>query len=287
MGRGTSEAGEGVMQNLDSRGGFIVGKPLHRFAVPLPSFAGEDLNSSRSPICHAAVLSIGSMDKSAAPAPHSLFRTADADAAALAAAADAIVAAGRRLDARGLAPATAGNYSVKLADGTIAVTVSGAHKGRLAAGQVMRVDGEGAALDGRRPSAETLLHCLIYALDGGAGGVLHTHSVTGVVLSRALADADAIGFDGYEMLKIFPGIDTHATSLAIPLVDNSQDMAALAAALRPRIAAQDPIVPAFYIRGHGLYAWGRDLAEAENMVEAVEYLLACEWEAMKLGRPAR
>ena len=178
-----------------------------------------------------------------------------------------IVATGNRLDRRGLAPATAGNYSVRLADGTLAMTVSGGHKGRLLPEQVMRVGPDGSALDGKRPSAETLLHCLIYAVDPGAGGILHTHSVPGVVLSRALGGADAIVFDGYEMLKIFPGIDTHESSVAMPLVDNSQDMVALSNVLRPILAAQDPVLPAFYIRGHGLYAWGATLAEAEYRVE--------------------
>ncbi len=45
-------------------------------------------------------------------------------------AAAAIVATGYRLDQRGLAPATGGNYSIRLSDGSLAVTVSGAHKGR-------------------------------------------------------------------------------------------------------------------------------------------------------------
>ena len=108
--------------------------------------------------------------------------------------------------------------------------------------------------------------------------------MTGVVLSRALAGASEIVFDGYELLKVFPGIDTHDTRVAIPLVENSQDMAAMAEVLRPILAAQDPIVPAFYIRGHGLYAWGQTIADAEYVVEAVEYLLACEWEMLKLER---
>ncbi|WP_285711280.1 methylthioribulose 1-phosphate dehydratase [Erythrobacter oryzae] len=194
-------------------------------------------------------------------------------------AAGLIVEAGRRLDARGLAPATAGNYSVRLDDGSIAVTVSGAHKGRLTSDNVMRVDAAGRALDAKRPSAETLLHCLVYELDASAGAVLHTHSVSGTVLSRALGDA--IVLTGYELLKIFPGNDTHDTSIALPLVDNSQDMAALAEELRPLIAAQQPIVPAFYIRGHGLYAWGPTMDAAENMVEAVEFLLTCAWEELK------
>lgn len=196
-------------------------------------------------------------------------------------AAEAIVAAGNRLDQRGLAPATAGNYSMRLADGTIAITVSGAHKGRLELEQIMRVGPDGSPLDGKKPSAETLLHCLIYAVDPGAGAILHTHSISGVVLSRRLADASAIMLSGYELLKVYPGIDTHATSVAMPLVENSQDMVALADELRPLLAAQSPILPAFYIRGHGLYAWGVTMAAAEAVAEGSEYLLACEWEAAK------
>lgn len=196
-----------------------------------------------------------------------------------ASAAGLIVETGRRLDARGLAPATAGNYSVRLADGIIAVTVSGAHKGRLTADGVMRVDGQGRALDAKRPSAETLLHCLVYELDAGAGAVLHTHSVSGTVLSRALSAG--IALTGYELLKIFPGTATHDSTIILPLVDNSQDMVAMAAQLRPLIVAQQPMVPAFYIRGHGLYGWGLTMDAAENLIEAIEFLLTCAWEELK------
>lgn len=199
-----------------------------------------------------------------------------------AAAARAIVETGRRLDQRGLAPATAGNYSIRLADGSLAVTVSGAHKGRLDEGQVMRVSATGQPLDGKKPSAETLLHCLIYHIDPSAGAALHTHSIAGTVLSQALRGAAAIGLAGYEMLKVYPGVTTHEIEVALPLVENSQDMRRLAETLQPLLAGQSPPLPAFYIRGHGLYAWGPTIAAAENIVEGSEFLLACEWERMKL-----
>lgn len=199
-------------------------------------------------------------------------------------AAQAIIALGRRFDARGLAPATAGNYSVRLSDGSFAVTVSGAHKGCLTVDHVMRVDAAGTSLDGKKPSAETLLHTLIYAQDPDAGAVLHTHSIAGTVLSRALAGEDVLRLTGYELLKALPGISTHDTTVALPLVDNSQDMVALAAHLAPMLAGQSPIVPAFYIRGHGLYAWGPTIEAAEYVVEACEFLLQCAWEEWKAGR---
>lgn len=192
----------------------------------------------------------------------------------------ALIDTGRRLDHRGLAPATAGNFSVRLSDGSIALTVSGAHKGRLGDAEIMRVSETGAALDGKKPSAETPLHCLIYEAIPEAGAVLHTHSVAGTVLSQALRGADCITLAGYEMLKVYPGVTTHEASVALPLVENSQDMPALAERLRPLLETR-PSLPAFYIRGHGLYAWGPTLAAAENIVEGSEFLLACEWERLK------
>ncbi len=204
-----------------------------------------------------------------------------------AAAARAIVETGQRLDRRGWAPASAGNYSLRLDDGTLAITVSGAHKGRLTGDQVMRVSVEGTPLDDRTPSAETLLHCLVYQVDPSAGAVLHTHSVAGTVLSRALAGAPSIELSGYELLKIYPPCDTHETSVALPLVDNSQDMAALADELRPLLTGQGPLLPAFYIAGHGLYAWGPNMETAENVVEACEFMIACEWETLKLKGATR
>jgi methylthioribulose-1-phosphate dehydratase len=206
---------------------------------------------------------------------------ADNDAMDFETAAESIVSVGRRLDKRGLAPATAGNYSVRLADGTFAITASGVHKGRLSAQDVMRVSPSGAAVDGGRPSAETLVHCLIYSVDRRAGAVLHTHSIAGTALSRAYSGKTSIAFEGYEVLKAYPGVVTHETIVSMPLIENDQDMPVLAERLRPILEAQSPMLPAFYIRGHGLYAWGPAIAEAENIAEASEFLIACAWEEWK------
>lgn len=199
-----------------------------------------------------------------------------------AAAAETIIATGARLDRRGWAPATGGNYSIRLSDGTLAMTVSGVHKGRLTRDDIMCVSPDGVSLDGKKCSAETLLHCLIYAVDPTAGAALHTHSIANTLIGMVQPTADHIRIAGYELLKIFPGIDTHDTAVAVPLIDNDQDMVAMAAHLRPILSAQAPMLPTFCIRGHGLYGWGRTMAEAEHVVEATEFLLACELEAMKV-----
>jgi methylthioribulose-1-phosphate dehydratase len=79
------------------------------------------------------------------------------------------------MDRRGWVPATAGNLSVRLDAGRIAITRSGGHKGFLDAGSVMQVDLDGRPLTDARPSAETLLHCQIYRLHSHVGAVVHGH----------------------------------------------------------------------------------------------------------------
>lgn len=181
-------------------------------------------------------------------------------------AAEGLVAIGRAFDARGWAPATSGNYSARLDDGRIAITVSGVHKGRLTRGDIMLL-GSG---DPRRPSAETALHLAIYRAFPEVRSVLHSHAAVSVGLGRASGEAWTIA--GQELLKALPGIDTHDTSVAIPIVENSQDMAEIEVAAMPRLHG----VPAFMIRGHGLYGWGRSIAEAERVVEALEWLAEAE-----------
>jgi methylthioribulose-1-phosphate dehydratase len=82
---------------------------------------------------------------------------------------------------------------------------------------------------------------------------------------------------GYELLKAFPGIQTHDSELAVPIFTNDQDLSRLQRAVDGYLDA-DPGRPCFgyIIRAHGLYTWGRDMAAARYHLEALEYLLGCE-----------
>jgi len=182
---------------------------------------------------------------------------------------------GRRIDGHGWAPATGGNYSMRLDDGSFAITVSGKHKGRLTETDIMRVDAAGCSLDGNRPSAETWLHMAVYRDFPQVNAVLHGHSPEAVGLSRAFPDIHEYVFRGHEMLKVLPGYTTHEDEAHLPIVDNSQDMAVIDAAISPVLLAQQRPF-AYLIRSHGMYTWGRDLAEAERVLEGVEWLIAAE-----------
>jgi methylthioribulose-1-phosphate dehydratase len=190
----------------------------------------------------------------------------------------AIIAAGRRMDRHNWVPATAGNFSVRLPAGRIAVTRSGVHKGFLAPEHVMVVDGEGRPEDpALRPSAETLLHCGIYRRFPEARAVLHGHSVANTVLS--LHAGGEILLSGYELLKAFPGLSTHEATVAVPVVPNDQDIARMQQGLEARwdslARSGTAIPPGYLIRGHGVYVWAETMDGALARLEALEFMLEC------------
>lgn len=197
-------------------------------------------------------------------------------------AADEIVDAGRFLYQRGWSPATSSNYSARIDDQHIAITVSGRHKGQLAAGDVMVVDLAGQPVQSNcRSSAETRLHTVLYEVFPEVGAVLHTHSVKATVLSRLLESGEPLVLEGYELQKAFTGVDTHESLLSVPVFDNTQDIDALARDTRAWFT-DHPDQPGYLIRGHGLYTWGKTMADCLRHVEAFEFLFECELETMRV-----
>lgn len=188
--------------------------------------------------------------------------------------AERLAAIGRELHARGWVPATSGNFSMRLDAHSAIVTASGRHKGHLGSGDFLAVDLQGRPLGEGKPSAETLLHTRLYAWQPWIDTVLHCHSPNATVVSRALP-GDTLMLHDYELLKAFRGIDTHATTLAIPVFDNTQDIAALAAQVDRYLRAH-PDCPAYLIRGHGAYCWGASADECLRQLEALDFLLQCE-----------
>lgn len=197
----------------------------------------------------------------------------------------ALVQVGSDLYHRGWSPATSSNYSMRVDDRHCAITVSGKHKGALNPDDIMLVDLDGRPCMNKKPSAETALHAWLYRRYPEAGAVLHTHSQTATILTR-LVEGDRIILEGYELQKAFHGISSHAGRLPIPVFENNQDVAELAAEVDGWLADHDNPW-AYLVRGHGIYAWGETLDETLRHLEALEYLLQCELEVLRIrGVPA-
>jgi methylthioribulose-1-phosphate dehydratase len=173
--------------------------------------------------------------------------------------------------ARGWAPGTSGNFSATVSRDPLrlAITASGVDKGTLTAQDIVEIDGRGTVVSGSgRPSAESSLH-LAVARARGAGAVLHTHSIWSTIISDGAEHGVAI--EGYEMLKGLEGAATHEHREWLPVFENTQDWAGAAPEVEGFLA-EHPDTHGFLIRRHGLYTWGRDLAEARRHVETLEFL---------------
>ncbi|MGC3871800.1 methylthioribulose 1-phosphate dehydratase [Halomonas sp. GXIMD04776] len=194
----------------------------------------------------------------------------------LALAQQAIVDAGKQLHAAGQVPATAGNFSVRLDESHMAITVSGCHKGHLSVADVMVTDFALAPVGSTlKPSDEAHLHGQLYEDAPLAGAILHGHSKAATLLSL-LEPGDTLWLTGYELQKALEDVTSHEARIAVPIFDNTQDIAALADTVRQRLAEQDCC--AYLIRGHGFYTWAQDMQTCLRHVEALEFMFDCELE---------
>lgn len=189
---------------------------------------------------------------------------------------------GRSFYARGWALGTSGNFSSVVSRNPLrlAITSSAVDKGLLTSDQILQIDADGKVVEGLgNPSAEALLHLMVVRARG-ASAVLHTHSVWSNILSEVYARDGGVNIESFEMLKGLEGVQTHEHREWLPIIENSQDMLALAPSIEQTLN-EHPACHGFLLRRHGLYTWGRGLAEAKRHVEILEFLLEV------LGRMSR
>lgn len=177
--------------------------------------------------------------------------------------------------ARGWLLGTSGNLSavVQREPLRLAMSPSGVDKGQLTADQVLAIDENARIVSahGGKPSDESLLHIRIVK-ERGARAVLHTHSIWNTILSDLYASEGGVTIEGYEMLKGLQGVRTHEHAEWLPIIENSQDMQALADAIGKTLNEHKE-AHGFLLRRHGLYSWGESLAQAKRHIEILEFLL--------------
>lgn len=187
---------------------------------------------------------------------------------------------------RGWCDGTGGNFSCVLERSPLMLLMapSGVDKGSVRPEDLIVVDDSCTVRRGRgRASAETLLHLTIVE-ETGAGAVLHTHSQAGTLLSRHAAPPagrhGVLRLEDLEMLKGLEGISSHEAAVEVPVLNNDQDLRRLSAMARPLLAEAPQ---GLLIAGHGLYAWGENLAMARRHLEIHEFLLEQRWRQLLLS----
>lgn len=186
-----------------------------------------------------------------------------------------LAAVAKGFHARGWLLGTSGNLSavVQREPLKLAMSPSGVDKGELKPEQLLSIDERARIVSEHegKPSDESLLHIRIVK-ERGAGAVLHTHSVWNTILSDLYASDGGVTIKGYEMLKGLQGVRTHEHSEFLPIIENSQDMPALAEQVGKTLN-EHQAAHGFLLRRHGLYSWGQTLAEARRHIEILEFLL--------------
>jgi methylthioribulose-1-phosphate dehydratase len=176
---------------------------------------------------------------------------------------------------RGWVPATSGNFSFRLG-GRIFVTASGLDKGTLTPTGLIEIDSEGRVLSSTgKPSAETALHLVLYRDRPSAGAILHVHTIWNTLLSAHYESTGRVPIEGYELLKGLAGVNTHDHLEEVPILNNSQDYAALSTQLTGALQ-NHPRAHGVLLSRHGLYTWGDSVADARRHLEALEFLFEIE-----------
>lgn len=176
-----------------------------------------------------------------------------------------IVAAGRRLGARGLISAGEGNVSVRLADGSILITPSGRRKDELAPGDLLIVAARAGAdaTHGPRPSSDVAIHRAAYEARADVVAVVHAHLPASMALTLAgeIPDPSALP----ETALLLPRLPY------IPF--GTPGSAALASAIAIAFAqGPEPLPGAVLLERHGAVAVGATVDQAVDRLELVEVL---------------
>ena len=182
-----------------------------------------------------------------------------------------LAAAAQDFHGRGWMLGTAGNLSARREDG-FWITASGRPKDRLQQEDFVALDLDGKVLEaaaGRRPSAESSIHQVIYRYFPEARVIFHVHSVEANICGN-FARNGRLRLPPLEMLKGL-GIPDAEPRVDLPVFANHVEVAQIAADMDTAFALEKPAVPGALIHLHGMTAWGRDFDAARHHLELFEY----------------
>lgn len=170
-----------------------------------------------------------------------------------------ICATGASLYQRGYTVGAAGNISARLHDGWL-ITPTDACLGRLDPAELSKVDAGGQWVSGAKPSKTLVLHRGIYANDGEARAVIHTHSthLVALTLSGVWREDEVLPpITPYQVMKVG----------RIPLIRYRRPGDPQAAAEVAALAAQ---VRGALFERLGPVVWERSVEQASHVLEELE-----------------
>jgi len=188
-----------------------------------------------------------------------------------------ICAAGRALRELGFIPAAAGNLSVRLNDGRIVATPSGAPKGSLAPKDLILLHQDGTPAErarragSRTPSSEMRMHLRIYALRPDVHAVCHAHPPVATGFATAGKGLDSAALCEAAILLGAVPVAPYAEPGTEQLPDS----------ITPFIRRANAVL----LANHGVVTYGENMRTALDRMEIVEHCARTMLAAELAGGP--
>lgn len=185
----------------------------------------------------------------------------------------------------GLVLFTWGNVSaIDRESGLVVIKPSGVEYAGMKAEDMVVVDLNGKVVEGKyRPSSDTPTHIELYKAHPEIGGVVHTHSTYATAFAQACKSIPAFGTTHADY---FYGDIPCARSL------REDEMAAYedntGKVINETFEGKDVVaVPACLVANHGVFAWGKDAAQAVYHATVVEEVAKMASITMQLNPAAK
>lgn len=181
----------------------------------------------------------------------------------------------------GWASGTGGGISIRRQD-LVYMAPSGVQKERLRPDDIFILDRKGQVIQAPQSDLKISeckpLFMHAYQLRN-AGAVLHSHSIN--AMAATLIYDKTFKIANLEMMKGIKGVGVFE-SHEVPIIANTAREEELSDSLAEAIQAY-PKAYAVLVRGHGVYVWGDDWAQAKTQAECYDYLFAAAVKIKQMG----
>ncbi|WP_282804305.1 L-fuculose-phosphate aldolase [Clostridium tetani] len=180
---------------------------------------------------------------------------------------------GRKLIESNLTKGTGGNISVFIRDKKLmAITPSGIDYFKIKPEDILIMDLSGNVVDGsQKPSSEYSMHKIFYEKREDINAIVHVHSTYSAVLSCMNWELPAVHY----LVAISGGSNVRCAEYA---TFGTQELAVNAfEGMKDRYAV--------FLANHGLLTGAKDLANAFNKAEEIEFCVEIYYRTKTLGEP--
>ncbi len=199
-----------------------------------------------------------------------------------------VLRANQEIARLGLAPHTFGNASGidrSGSDPLVVIKPSGVDYDALTPIDLVVTDLDGKIVEGTlRPSSDLDTHTLLYREFPEIGGIVHTHSEFATSWAQAGRPIPCLGTTHADT---FHGPVPVTEPLTAEEVKEGYVRNTGAVIVRRfRSGNLDPVaVPGVLVAGHAPFAWGKDVAEAVEHADVLEYIARLAFRSVLLGAP--